>query len=106
MPDLFLEATMSRSDTSPEIVSLMSGLGLKIEQCSIDALVPYAWNAKTHSDQQDALTVGSIRNFGVTHPILVDGSNRIIAGHGRLDAGRNTRELSADKSECVVAGGL
>src|SRR3954467_12154206 len=79
---------MSKQELPAEITSLMSGLGLKIEQRRLEQLVPYAKNARTHSDEQIALIAGSIRSFGFTNPILVDGGNGIIAGHGRLAAAR------------------
>jgi DNA modification methylase len=54
----------------------------------VDALVPYARNARTHSDAQVARIAASIREFGWTNPILVDGDRGVIAGHGRLLAAR------------------
>lgn len=54
----------------------------------VDALIPYARNARTHSEAQVAQIAASIREFGWTNPILVDGDNGIIAGHGRLQAAR------------------
>jgi DNA modification methylase len=51
-------------------------------------LVPYARNARTHSDAQVAQIAASIREFGFTNPILVDGERGVIAGHGRLLAAR------------------
>lgn len=54
----------------------------------IDALIPYARNARTHSEAQVAQIAASIREFGWTNPILTDGDNGIIAGHGRLMAAR------------------
>lgn len=51
-------------------------------------LIPFAKNARTHSDAQVAQIAASIREFGWTNPILVDGDNGIIAGHGRLLAAR------------------
>lgn len=54
----------------------------------ITALIPYARNARTHSDAQVAQLAASIREFGFTNPILVDGERGIIAGHGRLLAAR------------------
>jgi len=54
----------------------------------IDALAPFARNARTHSDAQVAQIAASIREFGWTNPILVDGNNGVIAGHGRLLAAR------------------
>ena len=61
---------------------------LKIEHRSVASLIPYARNARTHSDDQVAQIAASIREFGWTNPILVDGENGIIAGHGRLMAAR------------------
>ena len=66
----------------------LAGLGLRIEHRPVDALIPYARNARTHSEAQVALIAGSIREFGFTNPVLVDGENGIIAGHGRLLAAR------------------
>jgi DNA modification methylase len=51
-------------------------------------LIPDAGNARTHSDAQVAQIAGSIRAFGFNNPVLVDGANGIIAGHGRLLAAR------------------
>jgi DNA modification methylase len=54
----------------------------------VTELVPYARNARTHSDAQVAQIAASIREFGFTNPVLVDGERGIIAGHGRLLAAR------------------
>lgn len=51
-------------------------------------LIPYANNARTHSEAQVAQIAGSIREFGFNNPVLVDGANGIIAGHGRVLAAR------------------
>ena len=48
------------------------------------ALIPYARNARTHSDQQVAQIAASIRDFGFTNPVLIDQEDGIIAGHGRV----------------------
>src|SRR5436189_3992331 len=83
---------MSRSSApepnSPDLMALMSGLGLRIESRPVSSLIPYARNSRTHSDEQVALIAGSIRSFGFTNPILVDRGNGTIAGHGRLTAAR------------------
>lgn len=60
----------------------------QIEMCSVEELIPYASNSRTHSDAQVAQIAASIREFGWTNPILIDGENTIIAGHGRLLAAR------------------
>ena len=61
---------------------------MQIQQRKIADLIPYAKNSRTHSDAQVAQIAASIKEFGWTNPILVDGDNGIIAGHGRLMAAR------------------
>jgi DNA modification methylase len=60
----------------------------KLEWRQVTDLIPYAKNSRTHSDEQVAQIAASIKEFGWTNPILVDGENGIIAGHGRLLAAR------------------
>jgi len=67
---------------------------VKIEQRPIEALIPYINNSRKHSDEQVAQIAASIKEFGWTNPILVDGTSGIIAGHGRLLA---ARKLGMDK---------
>lgn len=55
-----------------------------VEQRAVAELIPYARNARTHSQAQVAQIAGSIREFGFNNPVLVDGENGIIAGHGRV----------------------
>ena len=57
-----------------------------IEEKEISALIPYVNNARTHSDDQVAQIAASIKEFGFNNPILIDGDNGVIAGHGRLQA--------------------
>jgi len=61
---------------------------LKLEYRAIDLLIPYARNAKQHSENQIAQIAASIREFGWGAPILVDARNNVVAGHGRLLAAR------------------
>ena len=61
---------------------------LAVEYRKVEALIPYARNAKLHTDAQVAQIAASIREFGWGAPILVDGKNNVIAGHGRLLAAR------------------
>ena len=63
-------------------------LELAVQYRPLDSLIGYARNARTHSETQVAEIAGSIREFGWTNPILVDGDNGVIAGHGRLLAAR------------------
>lgn len=61
---------------------------LKIVNLSIDALIPYANNSRTHTQEQIAGIASSIKEFGFNDPIAIDMLNGIIAGHGRLAAAR------------------
>lgn len=60
----------------------------QIEWRDVASLLPYARNSRTHSDAQVAQIAASIKEFGWTNPVLVDGDGTIIAGHGRLMAAR------------------
>jgi len=60
----------------------------KIERRKVDALIPYARNARTHSDDQVAQLAASIKEWGWTTPVLIDEDGGIIAGHGRVMAAR------------------
>lgn len=64
---------------------------LKVIEVPIDELIPYVNNARTHSDEQVAQIAASIKEFGWTNPILIDGDKGIIAGHGRLAAARKLK---------------
>jgi DNA modification methylase len=61
---------------------------LQIAWRALGELIPYARNPRTHTDAQVAQIAASIREFGWTNPVLVDGANGIIAGHGRVLAAR------------------
>jgi site-specific DNA-methyltransferase (adenine-specific) len=61
----------------------------RIEMWPLDRLVPYERNARTHSPEQVAQIVASIQEFGFTNPLLVDGNDGILAGHGRLAAAKD-----------------
>ena len=61
---------------------------MQVDTRPISALAPYARNARTHSPAQIDKLCKSIKEFGWTVPILVDGKNGIIAGHGRLLAAK------------------
>lgn len=74
----------------------------KVEQWSIDRLIPYANNARTHSADQVAQIAASIKEWGWTTPVLVDETGSIIAGHGRTLA---ARLLKMTEIPVMVAGG-
>jgi ParB-like chromosome segregation protein Spo0J len=47
-------------------------------------LIPYARNSRTHSDAQIGKIAASIKEFGFLNPVIIDGNNGIVAGHGRV----------------------
>lgn len=61
---------------------------LRIDYWSLERLIPFARNARTHNPAQVAEIAGSIRTFGFSNPILVGAQGDVIAGHGRLAAAR------------------
>jgi len=61
---------------------------LAIKYKATEELIPYALNSRTHSESQVAQLAASIREFGFTNPVLLDGENGILAGHGRVMAAR------------------
>jgi hypothetical protein len=71
---------------------------LKVQYLEIGQLVPYASNARTHSDAQLAQIAASIREFGWTNPVLLDGKKGVIAGHGRLLA---AQRLGLKRVPCI-----
>lgn len=71
---------------------------MNIETIAVDLLIPYARNSRTHSDEQVAQIAASIREFGFTNPVLIDGEDGIIAGHGRV---LGARKLGLDSVPCV-----
>ena len=65
--------------------------------------MPYANNARTHSEEQVSQICASIREFGFTNPLLIDESGGIIAGHGRLAA---AKILKMDEVPTIELKGL
>jgi hypothetical protein len=61
---------------------------MEITQRKTADLIPYVNNARTHSEQQVLQIAASIKEFGFNSPVLVDGENGIIAGHGRVLAAK------------------
>ena len=70
----------------------------KIRQIAVADLVPYARNAKKHDPEQVAKIAGAIREFGFTNPVLTDGENGILAGHGRVLA---AQKLGMETVPCI-----
>ena len=69
-----------------------------LEILPIDQLRPWPRNARIHSRKQIRQIAESIRRFGFTNPVLIDGENRILAGHGRVEA---ARELGMATAPCL-----
>jgi DNA modification methylase len=69
-----------------------------VEILPLDQLRPWTRNARTHSRKQIRQIAESIRRFGFTNPVLIDGENRILAGHGRVEA---ARELGMATAPCL-----
>ena len=64
---------------------------LNVKYRKVEDLIPYVNNSRKHSDEQIAQISASIKEFGWTNPILIDVTNSIIAGHGRLMAARKLK---------------
>lgn len=71
---------------------------LNIQYKTVSELEPYDNNPRSHSMEQIRQIANSIKEFGFTNPILLDGENGVIAGHGMLYA---SRLLELDKVPCI-----
>lgn len=76
---------------------------LHVIDVQVEALIPAARNSRTHSPDQISAIAGSIREFGFTNPVLMDGARGIIAGHGRVLA---ARKLGMAAVPCIELGYL
>lgn len=76
---------------------------LRVEYLPLADLLPYARNARTHSDEQVAQIAASIREFGFANPILISEDADIIAGHGRALA---AYKLQLEQVPCIRLGHL
>ena len=70
---------------------------------SIDKLIPYVNNARTHNAEQINKLRASLREFGFINPVIIDGDYNIIAGHGRVMA---AQEEHIEEVPCVFADHL
>lgn len=76
---------------------------LEVQYLNTDHLIPYVNNSRTHSDEQVSQICASIKEFGFTNPILIDESDGIIAGHGRVSA---AKRLGMEQVPCIRLIGL
>ncbi len=74
-------------------------MALTIAYKKIKELIPYCNNSRTHSDEQVLQIASSIKEFGFTNPVLIDGQGGIIAGHGRVLA---ARKLKLEQVPCIM----
>lgn len=74
-----------------------------IKKVKVADLIPYANNSRTHSDEQVLQIASSIKEFGFLNPIIIDGENGIIAGHGRVMA---AKKLGIEELPCIDASHL
>jgi len=72
----------------------------RFEKVSIDKLIPYTRNARTHSKEQIKQLRASLREFGFVNPCIIDKDYNIIAGHGRVMA---AKEEGIESIPCVFA---
>jgi ParB-like chromosome segregation protein Spo0J len=76
---------------------------MELVKKKVSELIPYINNSRTHNEEQLTQIASSIKEFGFTNPILIDESNSIIAGHGRLQA---VKKLGYDEVPCIIISGL
>ena len=74
----------------------------KVERRSVESLVFYARNSRTHSDAQVSQIAASIKEWGWTVPVLIEADGGIIAGHGRIMA---AQKLGIGDVPCMIAEG-
>lgn len=72
---------------------------IEIRYKKVEDLIPYVNNSRTHSDEQVSQIASSMKEFGWTNPILLDGENGIIAGHGRLMAAKKLNQTEVPTIE-------
>jgi hypothetical protein len=82
----------------PKLEIHMTPTNPQIVMAKTESLIPYAMNSRTHSPEQVAQIAASIKEFGFTNPILTDGENGIIAGHGRVMA---AQKLGLESVPCI-----
>ncbi|MGN1050114.1 MAG: site-specific DNA-methyltransferase [Selenomonadaceae bacterium] len=76
---------------------------LKYELVDVDRLIPYINNARTHSADQVSKLASAIKEFGFINPVITDGENGILAGHGRVMA---AKQLGIKQVPCISAAYL
>ncbi|WP_257285167.1 ParB/Srx family N-terminal domain-containing protein [Endozoicomonas sp. SESOKO1] len=75
----------------------------KLVEKKVSDLIPYVNNSRVHDEEQIIQICSSIKEFGFTNPVLIDGENGVIAGHGRLMA---AKKLELKTVPCIVLADL
>lgn len=76
---------------------------MTIKYKSINDLIPYVNNTRTHSEEQVNQIASSIKEFGFTNPVLIDEQGGIIAGHGRVMA---AKKLNINEVPTIILNNL
>lgn len=76
---------------------------LRLENRTVEALVPYAMNARTHSEEQITQIAESIRDLGYNDPVTIDSEDGILTGHGTVLA---LKKLGIQEVQVIVLGHL
>lgn len=71
---------------------------MQIEHLHVSTLIPYANNAREHSEEQVSQIAASIKEFKFNNPVLVDKTHGIVAGHGRVLA---AKKLGLETVPCI-----
>lgn len=90
------------AQNAPESPTGVPWPALSVETRAVSSLIPYARNARLHSDAQIAQIAASMREWGWTQPVLVSDDGTIIAGHGRVMA---AQKLGLNDAPVMVARG-
>ena len=76
---------------------------IAVKNVTVDTLIPYVNNPKEHPPAQIDKIASSIKNYGFTVPIVIDGQNEIIMGHGRVTA---AKKLGMSEVPCIIRDDL
>lgn len=93
----------TRRKGRPSLEPAIGTFGDRLIMLPPDALVPYARNARTHTNKQLRQIESSIDEFGFTNPVLIDDNNMILAGHGRVEA---AKRLGMNEVPCIRLSGM
>ena len=85
------------------VSSPIEAVSVITEELPISSISPYDKNSRNHPEHQITALVSAIKRFGFTQPLIIDESNTVLAGHGRLSA---AKKLKLKTVPCRVVKGL